>query len=304
VLGIQQEVGGEDLDRDFAPEPFVARAVHLPHAARSEETEHLEGAEPGPGRESHGEQITSETRMRHANRRWETRRVATLVAVKRPAASSFALPASLVVAMLLGSPKVGAEGPRAVEEVASLLAGTFDSKAQAEADPKGFRAVRLVAVLVPGSRLGESSPVLYVEQALLATPDKPYSQRFCRIEETADRGVIARVFEPRVPLSVSGKWRDPADLALHGSGDVVERIGCAVRLKRTAEGWEGGTEGKSCPSALSGARYATSRVKLVPGRMESWDRGYDLEERQVWGAKEGPYLFERRSAGPPADAAR
>ena len=217
-------------------------------------------------------------------------------------AARTALPSALLAAALLAGSAAGAETPGAVEEVASLLAGTFDSAAQAEADPKGFRAVRLVAVVVPKSRLGTGSPVLYLEQALVATPNKPYRQRFYRIEETADGGVVSRVFEPKEPLAVSGKWRDPADLALYGPGDVVERIGCAVRLKRTSEGWQGGTEGKNCPSALSGARYATSQVKLLPGRMESWDRGYDLEERQVWGAKDGPYVFERRSAGPPADA--
>ena len=189
----------------------------------------------------------------------------------------------------------------AVEEVAALLAGTFDSEAQAEANPGGFRAVRLVSVRVPKSRLGSGAPVLYIEQALVSTPDKPYRQRFLRIEETADGGVVSRVFEPKEALAVSGKWRDPSDLALYGPGDVVERIGCAVRLKRTVGGWEGGTEGTNCPSALSGARYATSRVRIAAGRMESWDRGYDLEDRQVWGAKEGPYVFERRSAGPPPE---
>jgi hypothetical protein len=74
-----------------------------------------------------------------------------------------------------------------------------------------------------------------------------------------------------------------------------------VRLKKGAEGWEGGTEGKNCQSARSGARYSTSRAKLVAGRMESWDRGYDLEDRPAWGAREGPYVFERRSEGPPSE---
>jgi len=222
--------------------------------------------------------------------------------VKKPHA--FALPVALVLGSLLATPAPGEEAPRAAEEVAALLSGTFDSTAQAVADPAGFRAVRLVAVPVPASRLGTGGPVLYLEQALLATPDRPYRQRFYRIEETADGGVVSRVFEPKDPLAVSGKWRDPSDLALFGPGDVVERIGCAVRLKKTGEAWEGGTEGKGCPSALSGARYATSRVRLVPGRMESWDRGYDVEDRQVWGAKDGPYVFERRSAGPPTDTAK
>ena len=212
--------------------------------------------------------------------------------------------ASLAALLLLAAPGpavLGAEPPSAVEEVAGLLAGTFDSKAQSVSDPK-FKAVRLVAVRVPKSRLGD--PVLYVEQALLSTPNKPYRQRFYRIEATADGGVISRVFEPKDALAVSGKWRDPSDLALFGEGDVVERVGCAVRLKKTPDGWFGGTEGTNCPSQLQGARYAESDVRLFPERMETWDRGFDVQDRQVWGAEQRPYVFERRSAGPPAEAAK
>ena len=226
----------------------------------------------------------------------------TLGAVKRAARN--AIPAALLLAASFGGFPAPAEEPAPVEQVAALLEGTFDSRAQAESDPKMFKAVRLVAVRVPKSRLGDGSPVLYVEQALLATPDRPYRQRFYRLEETADGGVISRVFEPKDLLAVSGKWRDPADLALFGPGDVTERIGCAVRLKKTDDGWAGGTEGTNCPSALAGARYAESDVRLSPGRMESWDRGYDVQDRQVWGSPVRPYVFERRSTGTPAEAAK
>jgi len=207
---------------------------------------------------------------------------------------------ALSTLLLAGVPAAGTAPPPRVEEVAALLTGTFDSSAQSGSDPEGYRAVRLVAVRVPASRLGAGAPVLYVEQALLESPDRPYRQRFYRIEETADGGVVSRVFEPKEPIAVSGKWRDPSDLALYGAGDVVERLGCAVRLMRTDDGWRGSTEGKGCPSALAGARWATSEVTLRPGRMESWDRGYDVNGRQVWGARNGPYVFERRSDGPPA----
>jgi hypothetical protein len=105
-------------------------------------------------------------------------------------ASSPLLPALVLAAVSIGVPALAGEAPSAVDEVADLLAGTFDSKAQADADPKAFRAVRLVSVRVPKSRLGDGSPVLYLEQALLATPDKPYRQRFYRLEATADGGVI------------------------------------------------------------------------------------------------------------------
>ena len=206
--------------------------------------------------------------------------------------------------VLVGHAAPGTEPPSRVEEVAALLAGTFDSAAQSASDPESFRAVRLVAVRVPASRLGSGAPVLYVEQAFLENPDRPYRQRFYRIEETADGGVVSRVFEPKEPVAVSGKWRDPSDLALYGTGDVVERLGCAVRLKRADDGWRGATEGRGCPSALAGARWATSEVALRPGRLESWDRGYDVDGRQVWGTRSGPHVFERRSDGPPAVSPR
>jgi hypothetical protein len=214
-----------------------------------------------------------------------------------------ASPSALLVAALLGAPSSADEAPARVEEVASLLAGTFDSNARGEADPKGCRAERLVTVRVPGSRLGDGAPVLYVEQALSSKVDRPHRQRFYRVEETADGGVVARVFEPKEALPVSGKWRDPSDLALFGTGDVIERIGCAIRLKRADGGWAGASEGTDCPSALAGARYARSDLKLASGRMELLERGFDSAGRQVWGPAT-PCVLERRSKGASADTER
>ncbi len=193
------------------------------------------------------------------------------------------------------------EARQAVEEVADLLAGTFDSSAQAAADPEHFRAVRIVAVRVPKSRLG--SPVLYVEQALVSSPGRPYRQRFLRIEEGRDGSVLARVFEPKDLAGVRGKWREPEDLAVFGERDVTELARCTVALTRKGETWEGGTSGRGCPSALDGARYATSRVTLLPDRMDSWDQGFDGSGRQVWGPTSGPSIFRVVSRGTPGEAA-
>ncbi len=48
-----------------------------------------------------------------------------------------------------------------------------------------------------------------------------------------------------------------------------------------------------------GASYATSEVTLDEVALESWDRGYDDTDTQVWGATQGPYVFIRRTALPP-----
>ena len=57
----------------------------------------------------------------------------------------------------------------------------------------------------------------------------------------------------------------------------------------------GGTRGEGCASNLRGAAYATSEVVIMPGRIESWDRGFDAEGHQVWGAEKGAYVFVRKS---------
>ena len=53
-LGIGGECVGQDLDRDDAIEPRVARLVDLAHAAGADEREDFVGAEAGAGGQSHG----------------------------------------------------------------------------------------------------------------------------------------------------------------------------------------------------------------------------------------------------------
>lgn len=53
----------------------------------------------------------------------------------------------------------------------------------------------------------------------------------------------------------------------------------------------GSTVGTDCSSRLRGSSYATSEVVIEPDRLMSWDRGYDDQDQQVWGATEGGYVF-------------
>jgi len=51
--------------------------------------------------------------------------------------------------------------------------------------------------------------------------------------------------------------------------------------------------GKDCPSELRGAKYATSEVTISKNGFVSWDRGFDENGNQVWGAEYGGYDFLR-----------
>jgi hypothetical protein len=81
-------------------------------------------------------------------------------------------------------------------------------------------------------------------------------------------------------------------------GDLELKDGCAVVLSRDADGANGGaTSERGCPSDLRGAKYATSKVTLNAKLLESWDQGFDGEGKQVWGARNGPYVLTKSLCG-------
>ena len=61
----------------------------------------------------------------------------------------------------------------------------------------------------------------------------------------------------------------------------------AVHLAQEGDAFVGGTDGKSCRSTLSGARYAVSDVTLTANQILSWDRDFDAAQPGV-GLKKVP----------------
>ena len=76
--------------------------------------------------------------------------------------------------------------------------------------------------------------------------------------------------------------------------ELVQRTGCAVIIEKiNIKLFRGTTQQKNCQSNLRGASYATSEVEITAKRLTSWDRGFNEQDEQVWGAIEGPYLFDK-----------
>jgi CpeT protein len=193
-----------------------------------------------------------------------------------------------------GAGGAGGATPEVTERLYAWLQGTFDSEAQSQTSPAYF-AVGLRICPVSAPELGER--VLYVEQALLSSPSAPYRQRLYVIEPTPGMEQTmgrSRVLELAEPSSHVGTCDDPA-AALFTAQDASELVGCHVDLAWDGEQLVGGTDGASCASDFQGATYATSEVTLTAERLESWDRGFDESGEQVWGATQGPYVFDRKS---------
>ena len=213
----------------------------------------------------------------------------------RLAASSLGIAAALVLASL---PARADESD--VPKVAEWLAGTFT--AQGGELPRASGPTRLVSALVPKSRLGLGAPVLYVETADSATPDRPYRQQFLRVEDAGPGRVVVKVFEPKDRIAVSGKWRDVTDLALFGDRDVVERKACQLSLARGEGTYFGSTVGTGCPTGLAGARYVTGRLVVAPDRLEIANSGFDAAAKRVWGGQELVFKRDAVSIVPPPGA--
>jgi hypothetical protein len=199
-------------------------------------------------------------------------------------------------ASMSSTPSATAKPPQDanLSEIAQLMIGYFSSAEQAKND-KDYFNIELRVVPVWQDRT--DGPWLYIEQADARTPEKPYRQRVYRVVNVQDGRYESRVYAIRGdPLRFAGAWKTPAPLGEINPDGLVERTGCGVFLTKAAPArWKGATNGKDCPSDLRGAAYATAEVDISATAMKSWDRGMSADDKQVWGATKGGYLFSKLS---------
>ncbi|MFM7134490.1 MAG: chromophore lyase CpcT/CpeT [Planctomycetota bacterium] len=212
----------------------------------------------------------------------------------RPVLASLALlalPAGCTTSPVAAPPS--APAPDAAAEVAALLEGSYTSAAQAAADPEFLEVELHMRRIWPDRTDGHW---LYVEQAMAAARDKPYRQRIYCVANGDSGSVLSMVFELPDPASRIGAWRTPEAFAADAPERLTARDGCVIRLSRDGDGWSGSTNGRDCLSSLRGATYATSEVRLMHDRIETWDRGFDAADAQVWGSRKGAYRFVKAPA--------
>jgi CpeT protein len=218
-----------------------------------------------------------------------------VAALSHPTLAAALVSSSLLAGCQIPGPRIASENP--TEAVAALLVGSFSSAEQAKAD-KDFRQIDLHMVRIWPTR--NDGPWLYIEQAVASEPLKPYRQRIYQLAMSDNPDAVpgtveSRVFElPGDPLAFAGAWAEPSRFDSITIEQLVPREGCTVYLVPNTDGsWSGGTDGNGCSSAMRGASYATSEVTATMGELRTWDRGFDKDGKQVWGAEKGAYIFRR-----------
>jgi len=176
-----------------------------------------------------------------------------------------------------------------LEELYSLMQGSFNSETQAKADSTYYN---ISLHMYPIWK--QQGHYLYVEQAINSMQDKPYRQRVYQVTRVNDTLFKSAIYTlPNDSLWI-GKWKDPNSFKSIKPEDLVLREGCEVYLERLGENhYKGATGEKTCGSTLRGASYATSEVEITSGRVASWDRGFDAQDNHVWGADKAGYIFDQ-----------
>lgn len=177
-----------------------------------------------------------------------------------------------------------------LDELMELMTGTFTSAQQARRNSDYYDIVLHMYPIWP-----EKGNWLYVEQAMASQPDQPYRQRIYRLEQVARGKFRSVVYTLPNPESYIGGWQEPSRFRKLSPFELELRSGCDVHLRKVGrQRYQGSTQGKNCASELRGAVFATSEVVVHDDLIKSWDRGFDEQGNQVWGATEGGYVFRRK----------
>jgi CpeT protein len=199
----------------------------------------------------------------------------------------------MIVALIIyscSSVKNGQVNHKQLDTLTSLMIGHFNSSTQAKSDTNFFDITLHMTPI--WKNLDKNVRWLYVEQAVTKKQEKPYRQRVYKVQQIGENKFSSEVYTLKNQKDVIQPHLDMKKLSKISMDSLVIRNGCAVYLEETKKGvFSGSTKGSECGSDLRGAAYATSKVTIDSRGIQSWDQGFNLEGKQVWGAMTGGYDF-------------
>jgi len=179
-----------------------------------------------------------------------------------------------------------------VNDIINHLVGRMDTSAQNLANPSAPN-VRMTTCVVEVSGIENevNSIYLYQEQALSNQLNQPYRQRFLEIRPVAtEEKVESTAFKPINPQKWVNLCDRPETQRNVNSFDLGEAV-CTVSLRPLMTIYIGETPPEGCPTNVRGAVRITNTVILHSQGMDTFDRGFDAQGNQVWGAENQGYQF-------------
>lgn len=180
---------------------------------------------------------------------------------------------------------------QSLKQLVKYMSGSFNSFQQSKSDTTYFD---VSLEMHPIWKKDKQTKWLYVEQAITQNKNKPYRQRVYGITQTGANTFVSTVYLiPNQEAYVGAYQKAKKRFKNLTPQQLEEKEGCHITLTFNGIAYEGKTGDTGCPSKLRGSTYATSEVIILKNKLESWDRGFDNEGKQVWGAEKGAYIFDK-----------
>jgi len=187
----------------------------------------------------------------------------------------------------------------ALPALVQLLAGEFDNRAQALADPAWYVHLRLWQRPLPG--VFADGYGLFIEQCGVASGKPPYRQRVLHLK--AEAGTLhGQYYGLQDPLRWQGGALAPDRLGALAAADLVSLPTCRVTLSPLAQGFAArmaeGTLGQfSYDGKTVHLRLGFDITPGPPAEFAMYDKGIDPETgRGTWGALMGPFRLVKQQS--------
>ncbi|RZM78628.1 chromophore lyase CpcT/CpeT [Leptolyngbya iicbica] len=189
----------------------------------------------------------------------------------------------------------------AFEQLCRTLAGTFQNRDQALADPAWYVHLRLWCS--PTRLFVEDSVTFLIEQASAAFDQAPYRQRVLRIRNETDQ-LTAEYYALKNPLAWQGATQAPERLQALQPDDLQTLVNSRLSIQSRAEGntirFEARQQpGQYCQFVVNGETklvelafdaIATSPDNSIAAAFWMYDKGIDAAtHKPTWGALHGPF---------------
>jgi len=186
-------------------------------------------------------------------------------------------------------------------QMSRCLAGVFQNRDQAWADPAWFVHLRLW--ICPTSLFAEDSVTFFLEQASAAFTQPPYRQRILRLRSQADE-LTAEYYALTDPQAFQGAGQTPEKLQTLHSTHLIPLTGSRLSVKVESE--VGATRfiarqypGERCQFRVDDEVKSVELAfdAIVPSEASQqqvafwmYDKGIDpLTNKPTWGATNGPF---------------
>lgn len=188
--------------------------------------------------------------------------------------------------------------------LAHYLAGEFDNKAQAQAEPVWYVHLRLWHRPIPAHLFSEDSLVLMAEQANGVTLNQPYRQRIMRLQSVETESgpkLQVQYYQFKDPSAFQGAGSKPEKLTQLQAKHLEFLPGCMLTVSWKALDFGGYhfqailPEGaKCCFSYQNKIRQVSLGFEATPAQFLSYDKGIDsVTGKALWGAILGPFQFTK-----------